>query len=553
MNLGIDFGSTYTVLSAYDATTGQVDAIEHNNSTNIPSVVSHRGSDPQLHWEYGVLAKKNTGKKDREIFKAFKMLLPENNEQILQERGYTQYSPADITARFLDNCLTTGLQKFKEEKIEHLVICAPEIWSAAIHTADGRPILRDICKKFPYVNTVQVVSEPAAASAFFAFNFEKNAGRPFDGHILLVDYGGGTLDITLTKVYNRGDGRVEIKVLKRNGAGENENGRVGQAGVAYMEDVVTQAILRAGLDPKEHPTKFLRAVDELEDQLRCRATEIQGYFDMMGLDDPGISEDLFVDDLEYNGEELAVSYGDLVSSYQKVIQPVLQEKLKFITDYMDKKRISYSDKAGEDFKIACVGGFGTYYLVEHQINSIFHFAAMDGRRTNIINAVQERERAVSYGAALISSGVISIKCTAPYSVGIYAKRADGKVSRNFAISLRQDIEYGHPYFQCFDNGEKMIFFVPNGAISSLIINTGADLQGTIRAPIRDEFRERLQNLVTGMYKAAHVGFSLDQSEVLSIHVEEYDFVHNQVGQTRVIELSRFNDLLATSVIELVGD
>lgn len=548
MNLGIDFGSTYTVLSVYNQASNLVDAMIVDDSPNIPSVAALKHSKLGETWSFGKLAKKNTGKPNTDIFKAFKMLLPEKDQKLVESRGFTgENTPYAVTSRFLEYCFHMALDSYQQQKVENLVICAPEIWSAAINTADGRPILRDICAAFPFVGSMQVVSEPAAASAFFAHNYEVNMGSRYNGHILLIDYGGGTLDITLTKVYSRGDGRVEIKVLKRTGAGENEDGMIGKAGVAYMEDVIRKAAEKMGLST-ENDGHFLRAVDDLEAELRGRVNDIKGIFDMYGLDDSELDEEIFADDIEYGMEVLQISFGDLLRSYRSVIEPVLREKIQEIISFMDSNGINYKDIKSENFKIACVGGFGTFYLVENQINSIFKFSAMDKRRKGIITAAQERERAISYGAALIAAGVVSIKSTAPYSVGIYAKSGDGKVCTNFAIQLRSEIDYNQPYYQCDSEGRAMTFFVPNGGISSLIINTGTDKRGIIRAPIKENFKKKLENLVTGPYKIAHVGFSLDQSEVLSIHIQECDYSQNKVGPEKKVELSRFNDLLETSIV-----
>lgn len=66
---------------------------------------------------------------------------------------------------------------------------------------DGISILRDILYNdvdVPIKN-VEVVSEPEAASAYFAYNYEAETSKSFNGYLLLIDYGGGTLDITLQK------------------------------------------------------------------------------------------------------------------------------------------------------------------------------------------------------------------------------------------------------------------------------------------------------------------------------------------------------------------
>ncbi len=93
---------------------------------------------------------------------------------------------------------------------------------------------------------MQVISEPAAASAFFAHNFQKSTGKPFDGKILLVDYGGGTLDITLSDISpskkNTEEQNIEIKVLERTGAGENQDGQVVKQVIIYMETLMKQRL-----------------------------------------------------------------------------------------------------------------------------------------------------------------------------------------------------------------------------------------------------------------------------------------------------------------------
>ena len=156
----------------------------------------------------------------------------------------------------------------------------------------GRSILRNIFEKMDCVKEVQVVSEPAAASAFFAYNYQTLRNEAYDGHILLIDYGGGTLDITLSKVSagtdSNGKQFMEINVADRQGAGENENGRIGKAGIIYMESLLEEAIRKAGLleedEPLETDGKFYKALNELEEEIVNRTTDINSTFEDIGLD-----------------------------------------------------------------------------------------------------------------------------------------------------------------------------------------------------------------------------------------------------------------------------
>ncbi len=97
------------------------------------------------------------------------------------------------------------------------------------------------------------------------------------GNVLIVDYGGGTLDLTLTQVSSEGKDQeaVEIEVKQRTGVGDNHPGRIGDAGIAYMEKVIRLAVAECPdldiedpeeLDPKE--PIFWKAYTNLERKLK---------------------------------------------------------------------------------------------------------------------------------------------------------------------------------------------------------------------------------------------------------------------------------------------
>ena len=289
LNIGIDFGSTYTSVSVYRPEIKQLEALTFNqDSPYVPSVAAYNGKK----LEFGRSAKLHAGKRGVRVYKAFKMLLTETDEGRLRQRGYdADCPPARIAREFLEDLVRRVLARTGEERVAHLVVGAPEIWFQEVKTIAGRSVLRDICLEIPEIESVQVVSEPAAASAFFSYNYQAITGKAFDGNILLIDYGGGTLDITLTQVMAQTDGEgrqyMEIKVLESGGAGENVEGRIGKAGIVYMESVVAEAIRRAGLlaDGREPETdgKFFQAVNALEDELQSRTEEIDEMFEDCGI------------------------------------------------------------------------------------------------------------------------------------------------------------------------------------------------------------------------------------------------------------------------------
>lgn len=549
VNIGIDFGSTYTTVSVYRHETGMVEALTMSSSPYIPTTVALVGD----RYEYGRAARSVTGKRGVRIFRGFKMLLAENNVQLLQSRGYTgEHTPARVAGRFLEYCLRQMLTVLHESSVDQLVVGVPEIWNQKLSTLDARTVLRDILQELDFVKKVQVVSEPAAATAFFAHNFKLSTGREYDGCILLIDYGGGTLDLTLTNV-STSSGAVEIKVLERSGAGENEDGMIGKAGIVYMESVMAEAIRQSGIlgdKPLEFDGRFYKAVDSLEEELQYRTENIEAVFDECGTD---ISDELVLEDLEqeftnidYRGEYIPISYRLLVEVYDEIIRPVLEEKLALMTDYMDLHGIRYMDRDQEIFKIALVGGFGNYYLVRKQIEETFRFSTMDKRQEHIILNLSDREKSISLGAAMLSAGVVSIRNTAPLSIGLAARDVQGNSWVDYAITYKQDMEDDREYFPLDPTTEKPIrYLLTGGGVSRLVINRGTEPENARIMELKPQFAKLLSDIAQPMGTAA-LSFSMDGSGVLSMHIHDYPLDHPEPDISgRRIELAKCSELFIT--------
>ena len=550
MNLGVDFGSTYTTLSRYDETAGEIrDILLYEGSPFVPSVVARKEES----YVFGAEAKNKTGRKGYTSYKGFKMLLAETRREQLIRRGFGDQTPPDIAGRFLDFCIREALQRSGEDYIDHLVVGVPEVWNDSLSTLDGRNILKRICTKKDLVGSVQVVSEPACASAFFSYNFQKTTGHAYQGHILLIDYGGGTLDITLTKVTSTDQGKIEIQVEERTGAGENEEGEIGKAGIVYMESVMETAILESGIfsETVERDEKFYKSVNIFEEDLKTSWRTIQDIFNEYEVDNITELEQEEFSSVEYKGEEISISYGLMVRVYNKLIAPVLSEKLGVMIEYMDAHGINYQDKKEEGFKIALVGGFGNYYLVDHQVRSLFGFGSQDLRQSGIIRNATDREKAVSMGASLLASGIISIRNTAPYSIGIPGMVGD-KPSLNYAIRYKQEIVYDKVYFPCGKEDGKPVPYFIGSTLKHFVINRGGDDRTAIIVPLKEQFVKELKDLVAyadDQYLTAILGFSMDSSGILSLHVRAYNLITGEADpKDNVIVLDSFNNIFGVSQV-----
>lgn len=564
MNLGIDFGSTYSMLSYYNASDDTVQAVQsQTGSKYIPSIACFDYSDKMI---TGQAAKDLlAGEPDWEAFRAFKMLLPECDAARLAERGYTpEYSPREVTREFLRQQLELAKDRCNVKRFENVIICIPAVWNEELYTMSGKAILRDICRELDMMDRVTVVSEPAAASAYFAYNYHKNTHQLYDGLILIVDYGGGTLDITLTRVNTiereNGVQAMEIDVLGQTGAGENHGASIGDAGIAYMEGTVRIALREAGFREPACDGHFLKALNMLESNLISNSSILASRLRREYGDDPERMEedDAIFTKLPYRGQLVPVTYAMLYEAYQTIIRPVLAEQLNNISrNYLEPEKID-PRKESKGFKIALVGGFGKFFLVQKQVWDYFHIsdtlgdsrlqdlscgAALQGGQ--IVDS--GKEDAISYGAALIASGVVTMRKTAKLSIGLFTTH-DGKETFNYAIHHRSELEYGKVYYV-----NKSILYGgrstddPSKSPWVFAIGQGKNDNKAYRMVPLKEKQAQLEKIPVGPY---NFGFSVDESDVYTFHVIPLDMETNQEDESRAIRLSlgNFSDIFGPNVI-----
>lgn len=565
MNIGFDLGSTYTILSVYNGASGQLDAIELTKygGKNIPSVVAKNGRGKYF---FGQNAKSKLGNPGVSPYTAFKMLLPERESGVLAGRGYDRLprdrdqryqvdTPQAIAKRFVEALLTSALEETDgaEREIDNLVIGAPEIWFSGWKTLDGRPIVRDICDKIGCVRKdgVRVVSEPTAACAFFAHHYRKVTGRNYEGHILLVDYGGGTLDITLARVNTRADGSMEVENTYGTGAGENQpGGQIGSAGIAYMEAVTEFALqksgcLRGNSVPKN--SAFLSAVNQLERKILDEAESLGDTFrdeDDIRYDtkqkklvyaDPSMQDEEIFATLNYASGDMVyqinVTFDMLLQVYNRLICPVLNRELGKMVQFMRDTGISYRNSAQNDFQIALVGGFGSFCLVEQQIRGMFD---LYGQQKYVIRGGVNRERAVSYGAALIAEGTVFIKELAPYSIGLKGV--------NYAITKGEEVDFDMPKFP-MRNGRIVNYTLGGSGLQTFVFNSHRSEAGAICKKLSKEMIERLKPIASNLGSVLQIGFSVDRDYVYTLHVYRFDPVlKKRIGQPEIIRLDYISEM-----------
>ena len=548
MNLGIDFGSTYSTLATYNRTKQEVEAIAlvEGESASIPSVVSILGKNQKV--SCGKAAKEQIGKKSARIFEAFKMLLNEDNPEMLRRRGYDEeHTPHWASKTYLNSLVWGAMNRCNASSLDNVVVCVPEIWCRGVRSLDGRSILRHIIEKeldlkLSVPPKVRVVTEPEAASAFFAHNYQEETKKPFNGYLLLIDYGGGTLDITLTEVKSFAKGSMEIAYREGGGAGENHpdqngNGTIGNAGIAYIQCIVELALRDAEmLAPEEQldytAPEFLAAVKDLESQLKS-ADGIRDIEDTFGSYGSGYRNAAKIlkeeaeefSSIEYMDEIVPVTFQQLFRAYQTTIAQVLEAELKRINALVEQRigtdPCSPETNRREDFKIALVGGFGSFYLVKKQIEDTYNLVD----NSNVVKhmGAKNKELAIALGAALLAEGKVQLQKTARYSIGLCTQDNSGKQHICYGIHCLQTVEAGKIYFLCFNNDPTKPRIYAHPQLDCFMIGTLRKEEkeghgweyGSLMRP-KPEIMRRLRSLPDdGFWQ---IGFSMNENDVVSLHL-----------------------------------
>lgn len=208
--VGIDLGTTFSSIGIYQAVTGQTDIIlDETGRRSIPSVIAFLpngtvlvGSKAVEQQEKNPLrtiydAKRFIGKKlrdDDKIFQAdkerypFTIRLDENGSAFFEvplDKGLLKVTPEEVGSILIRH-LKKAAESAYNTRMEQAVIAVPAEFDQAERNATS------VAAKLAGLDVRRVVSEPTAAA--LAYGLDKKPGVEY---ILVVDLGGGTMDVSV--------------------------------------------------------------------------------------------------------------------------------------------------------------------------------------------------------------------------------------------------------------------------------------------------------------------------------------------------------------------
>src|ERR1700731_1165192 len=192
MRVGIDFGTTHTVVAAVDR--GNYPVVSFDGVDAWPSLIA-AGDDGQL--RFGVDAAAARHQPGWSMLRSFKRLLNEAGPQTEVTLAGRDHRLADLLTGFLAQ-LKSDLQRHSNATLARGETIEAAVSVPANASSAQRLLTLDafVAAGFP---VVALLNEPSAASLEYAHRYRSTITAKRE-HVLIYDLGGGTFDAPLLRM-----------------------------------------------------------------------------------------------------------------------------------------------------------------------------------------------------------------------------------------------------------------------------------------------------------------------------------------------------------------
>ena len=230
--IGIDLGTTNSVISYWDNANGKPEPIDISNGFGkipLPSVVQYREDEDSgsVEWVIGEEAYRSLKIYPETTVRSAKRLMGTDEGFTL---GGTAYLPEDISAKILQELVGHAKHLNPKAEIAALVVSVPYDFDDAAKKATMRACeLAGLSDKL-----ICLIEEPKAAA--LAYNFRRQLS--LDEKIMVFDFGGGTLDITVFHITEKDESRIKLQVISEGGEAFHGGDNIDEALLAKCYDYV---------------------------------------------------------------------------------------------------------------------------------------------------------------------------------------------------------------------------------------------------------------------------------------------------------------------------
>lgn len=409
--VGIDLGTTNSLVAIIHPDTRQPIALkEHNSSSLVPSVIhfdeygnvtvgeaakSFLVTQPQntIFSAKRLMGKSYNDIKDNASFFSYKVIDDSNQTMVKVQAGNKFYTPAELSSFILKE-LKQRAEHILKTPVNKAVITVPAYFNDA-----QRQATRD-AGKLAGLDVLRIVNEPTAASLAYGLGLHKEEEKT----IAVYDLGGGTFDISILKISN---GIFEVL---------STNGDTYLGGDDIDNSIVKYWLQQAGINEDE-----LKVNKEFAQGIRLQAEAAKIYLS---------SNDIF--ETTFNGDALSITK----KIFEGLIQPLVDKTIVCSSNALKDAGLT---KTAIDV-VVMVGGSTRVPLVKESISNFFGKA---------VNDTVNPDEVVALGAAIqadILAGnnkdVLLLDIT-PLSLGIETMGGlmDVMIARNSKIPNKASRQY----------------------------------------------------------------------------------------------------------------
>ncbi len=331
MRLGIDFGTTHTVVALVDR--GNYPVVSFDGEDYFPSLVA---SDPDGSLHYGFEAARVRHFEGYATLRSFKRLLNDAGPTTTATLGGRRYLVSDVFVGFLTHLRTALLEHSnadldQEEPLDAAISVPANAGSAQ------RFLTLDAFTRAGF-HVTALLNEPSAAGFEYAHRYRSTITSRRE-HVAIYDLGGGTFDASLLKMTGRANEVVRSQGVQRLGG-----------------DDFDEAILRLVLARLTDPSIPERSLELLREECSRQKEAVNPQ-----------TRRLLIDLSPLEKTPLAVPIDEVYEACQPLVERTLRAMEPVLKEPDGAAGLEEADLAG----VYIVGGAGAFPLIPRLLKEKF--------------------------------------------------------------------------------------------------------------------------------------------------------------------------------------
>ena len=521
LRAGFDLGTTYSAVCLYDDVSKKTDYLKFDTCARdfFPSLISYSKAEPSLRY-IGEAARRYRYSPKFDTYDTFKLRLG-NGARDTDGRACT---PFEVTRDFIGELLGK-IRQFKGVRPEELILvqAVPDMWKNELQHTQALEQLADVYDGLGLdtQSRISFESEPVCAAAYY---LNEICNGNYTGYLVVVDYGGGTLDMTLCRAEENG----AICVLCSCGDGGSSG--TGCAGNAFDREVTLALAKKYKLDEDQYQPGMpaFGALQSAFEDCKIASTEntrsaLMNYYESGGFDDRlafSVTMPLTYDDYD-------VYASDLAAAFEAANLQTLRQTVTRMQEHCAALDVNTNDIG--QFRILLVGGFSNLHCVENCVREMFGSVAGidDPRFDNRMNR-ESRSMAIAHGACLIAAGITPVEYINQTELGFYALDVMG---REVAIPIVRKGEPVHHYSKPVFSPHSLIRPFREMPVSLTLYFDGGS------GPVKIKMDELFSSLCPNYEQEDNtyrIGFSIDRHRIPHLHIRDASGAENRISLYKTV-------------------